>query len=244
MIHVIISAWRAAAFLPVCLASLRMQTYQDWRALITIDEAITEDYDAVWGALDNPCSDPRFAEPLFVEGRRFILENTVNAIRRSQAAATDIIAILDGDDWLARADALELVARAHQAGAWVTYGSWVANKQGYRQSTGAYPAGTEVRQEPWRATALRSFRRGLFDRVKEEDLRDGGGGFYTCCPDLALMFPALEMAGLDRSAFVPEPIYFYNRASGAAVGDTRRKAQDKAASELRARPKYDRLVAL
>ena len=241
-IWVIINAWKASRFLPLCLASLRMQTYSDWRAVVTVDEATNEDSVAAEAAVDG---DARISL-VHCARRLYVLQNTALAVRNSEAAPEDIVAILDGDDWLARVDALELVARAHRAGAWVTYGSWVSNhrSQDYPSRLPAYPEGVDLRWYPWLATAMRTFRRGLFDRIRPEDLGDEQGRYFRCCPDPALMLPAMEMAGPERVTHIPEPIYFYNRDYGGAVADTRRREQEATAALIRSRPPYERLEAL
>jgi len=61
---------------------------------------------------------------------------------------------------------------------------------------------------------------------------------------LAIMIPAIEMAGWGRVTYICDPIYFYNRDSGAAVADTRRKTQVKTERLIRSRPKYERIDSL
>jgi hypothetical protein len=109
----------------------------------------------------------------------------------------DIVVCVDGDDWLPHDDVLRKVQAMHDAGAWVTYGSFVfADEPGYDRSAWwpgkrtdivyvhdgptyktrpAYPrhayASTAYRLEPWLASHLKTFRAFLYQAIAEEDLR-------------------------------------------------------------------------
>lgn len=151
----------------------------------------------------------------------------------------EIIVAVDADDWLAHTLALERVAEAHGAGAWVTYGS-------YRFADGrpapwqrAYAPGEDPRRAPWQASHLKSFRAGLVQRLTRDtfDLEHGR--------DQALMLPLLEMAG-PRAVFIPEVLYVYNWASSfefsASPGELQEEARQVAA--VRARAPYTRAESL
>jgi hypothetical protein len=119
----------------------------------------------------------------------------------------EIIVWLDGDDWLATEYALDHVAKAHKQGALVTYGSFMYpdGRMGFAapSSTG-YP-----RQHPWIFTHLKTFRAGLVKQIRDEELKIDGK-YSNLVTDQAIMLPCLEMAGPDRSAFIPEIVYVYN----------------------------------
>lgn len=233
----------AVPFLEMCMQSLWFQTKEPHRIRVTLDGGLK-----AWGA-------PLFATSLIgeLEGfqrtrvnddTRYALANTLENVRRLDPDPEDIIVTVDADDWLCRRDALEQVYAAHSKGAWVTYGSWVSNRRDYPAGLPPYDPGADARQAEWRATQLRSWRYGLLRRIKPEDLRDENGDLFTCCPDLAIMIPAIEMAGWDRVKYIRDPIYFYNRDSGASVADTRREVQVNTERLIRSRPKYERIENL
>ncbi len=130
-----------------------------------------------------------------------------------------VVASLDLDDWLGPPTALSTVAKYYAAGAMVTYGSFMF-ADGRRGFARAYAPTENVRKVPWRGTHLKTFRAGLFQKIKHEDFQDESGKWLPYARDLALMFPLLEMAGYDRTAFIPEPIYVYNYATSTEFNAT------------------------
>jgi FkbM family methyltransferase len=117
----------------------------------------------------------------------------------------EIIVWLDGDDELTP-HALERVLDAHRKGAWVTYGQFsIDGRIGF-----AAPVGDNPRREDWHATHLKTFRAGLVKQMRDADFREVDGTYAGTVPDARIMFGVLELAGLDRSVFIPDVLYLYN----------------------------------
>jgi glycosyltransferase involved in cell wall biosynthesis len=129
----------------------------------------------------------------------------------------EIIVWLDGDDWLAHDQALEIVARAYCAEKepWLTYGQFMF-QDGEVGFASPYPKGAHARLDPvWRATHLKTFRAGLVKRLNPEDLMRNGA-WTELAIDRAVMYPLLEMAG-DRYTCIHQILSVYNyNASWAA----------------------------
>ena len=154
----------------------------------------------------------------------------------------EIVVSLDLDDWLARPDALALVKKHHDDGAWVTYGSFrhADGRAGFcRQLEG------DPRKLPWVTSHLKTFRAGLFQRIKTDDLKLDGE-WLQHARDLALMFPLLDMAGRERSHFVPEDLAIYNYAnSGEFKGPESVRAEERrCVAHVRGLKPYERVDAL
>jgi hypothetical protein len=167
---------------------------------------------------------------------------------------SDIIVSVDGDDWLPHDGVLAKVQAMHDAGAWVTYGSFVFHDepgfnpktwwpgkrddivyahQDPRHQRPAYPrhayASTAYRLEPWLASHLKTFRAFLYQGIAEEDLMVEGD--WSFCNDHAIMFPMLEMAGPDRVMHCKDLMYVYNWAVSCERAGT---PEDKARSAAHA----------
>ena len=133
----------------------------------------------------------------------------------SRAIATlmpeDVVVLVDGDDWLATPDALSVVRRAHDDGAWVTWGSfeYADGRPGFARDLNWE---WSVRAQPWVTTHLKTFRAGLFQRIAAHDLM-ADGKWMDRADDPAFMFPVLEMAGRDRCRFIPDVLYIYNEVA-------------------------------
>ena len=139
------------------------------------------------------------------------IENILSTLRHMPDDR--IVALVDLDDSLYQRGALRLVAALHAAGAWLTYGSfrYADGRSGF---AGPYAPGESVRTSRWRATHLKTFRAGLFNAIRHDDLKHPGEGgeptWIDRADDVAFMLPMLEMAGHSRSVFTPEVLYTYD----------------------------------
>ena len=165
------------------------------------------------------------------------LENVAQIVR--SLPPWRIVAMVDSDDRLARGDALAIVERAHDTGAWVTYGS-------FRYSDGRPGFAAElkgaVRQRPWVTTHLKTFRAGLFQRICGDDFQYPRGLPIENADDHAFMMPMVEMAA-ERAVFVREVVYEYNlQTSGEwTMTDGELKVEREAAEYIRSLQPYTRL---
>jgi hypothetical protein len=168
--------------------------------------------------------------------RRSALENTTEVI----AALCDdtIVALVDGDDWLAHPRALATVQAAYDEHpeTLCTYGSFI-HADGRPGFAAPYAPGENVRTAPFRATHLKTFRARMFRALDPLDL------LLEHARDHALMFPMLEMAGPGRARFIPEILYVYNLATSfefhASPSELAREAQ--AVRAIRRRSPYEAL---
>lgn len=149
------------------------------------------------------------------------------------------VAWLDGDDWLAHDGVLAHIARVYQdPDVWLTYGSfqYADGRPGFCQQYRT----SDYRREPWKASHLKTFRAGLFQRINPADLD------FTLAVDQAVMLPMLELSGPERQRFVPQVLYTYNYASSYEHRATpaQLEAEQAAVKAIRAREPYARLEAL
>ena len=169
------------------------------------------------------------------------MENLRNAIVRLDPETP--VALVDGDDMLSRSDALAIVAKHHAAGAWVTIGSFqfMDGRPGF-----AAPYKTDnYRMEPWCGTHLKTFRAGLFQRLREDDLKFNGE-WIDRADDPAFMFGVLEQAGKDRIVFCPEILYHYDLAASFEWSATQAELAHERAivAHVRGLKPYERLESL
>ncbi|HXH37030.1 MAG TPA: glycosyltransferase [Thermoanaerobaculia bacterium] len=235
MFRVIVNCGLCQPFIGECLASLRRQTRTDWQAQVTIDR----DGDGTFeGALAARGSDERIVITRNPE-RLYPMRNVLAAIERSAADPEDVIVILDGDDWLIDDRALETIARAYDSGCWLTYGSWISNHDGRPGRWPPYPDDTrDFREAPWLATAVRTWKKWLFDRIDRRDFCDAQGQYLRVAEDVACMFPLLEMATTRRARHIAEPLMLYNFLSDHDPGPALAREADRVKEWLRARPRY------
>jgi glycosyltransferase involved in cell wall biosynthesis len=148
--------------------------------------------------------------------RRGALENLYNAIH--QCEDWEIIATVDGDDFLPNPDVLSFLNKEYRANnIWMTYGQFVEFPSGNIGFCEDFPEEV-VKNNSFRrhggvpVSHVRTFYAWLFKKIKKEDLMHEGS-FYTMTWDKAMMIPMLEMCGKGRYKFIPEILYIYNFAN-------------------------------
>jgi hypothetical protein len=175
------------------------------------------------------------------------MRNLIQGIQQSQAAPDDVIVVLDGDDRLATDRALEVIAEYYRrCNCWATYGSWVSNDPSHtgmpRGLWPAYPENTtDFRNAPWLGTAIRTWKRWLWDLIDDRDFRGSQGEYLQVTEDQAVMLPILEMSGTERARHIPEALMVYNRTTPHACGKVRYQEMLANAAYLRTLPPYPRL---
>ena len=155
----------------------------------------------------------------------------------------DVVVQIDGDDWLARSDALEIVAHLYEdPEVWLTYGSFLDTNGSNFGIDGPYAPNEDIRTSPWRCSHLKTFRAGLFQCIDPEDLRWPGREFTARAVDSAIMFPMFEMAGWERTRWVKEVIYTYNWENCTYVTNPELKSDGvTAAWFFMSKPHYHRI---
>jgi hypothetical protein len=156
----------------------------------------------------------------------------------------DVVVCLDGDDWFKHNYVLDTLDKVYcDPNVWLTYGQFEFSdgRPGFAEP---YPS-TNYRKEAWRATHLKTFRAGLFQKIKQQDLIYDGK-WYDRAQDLAMMLPMLEMAGPEHIRFIDEILYVYNYGNSFEIGASITEQNRELAMNMHARnlPSYERLVSL
>lgn len=243
--RIVINCGPCENFIARCIGSVVEQSFHNWDAWVTID----------------PCGDGTFDNAVAAAGResrvhlvrnevrRYSLGNLVAAIESSEAEPEDVIVVLDGDDWFATPDALRIVADAYRRfDCWMTYGSWISNVAGphgrYDGRWPAYPEGTsDFRRSRWLGTAVRTWKKWLWDLIDHADLRGHSGEYFRVAEDQAVMLPLLEMSGTTKARHISEIIMVYNKTVKYPVSDAIEQERERIALLLDQRASYPRLQA-
>jgi len=139
-----------------------------------------------------------------------------------------IIAMVDGDDWLAHNNVLKIINSVYQnKNVWLTYGQYKevpGDKILYCvQYSREHIRNNSFRKRSMHTSHLKTFYAGLFKLIKLEDLLYEGQ-FYPTTGDRAMMMPMIEMAG-DRFKCIRDILYIYNCYNPINVHKINKKLQ-------------------
>jgi glycosyltransferase involved in cell wall biosynthesis len=240
MLKVIVNCGPAAPYIARCVASLRSQSFVNWQAYVTIDPCGDGTYQQAAVARKG---DPRIHIRQNSK-RQFTMANLIHGVRWSAAQRDDILVVLDGDDWFATAHALRIIHDTYrQSDCWMTYGSWVSDQSEMQGMWPAYPEEvSDFRSHEWLGTAVRTWKRWLWDLIDDRDFRDAKGNYFRVTEDRAVMLPMLEMSGTRKAKHIRDVLMVYNRSSPHACAYTRRDEMLANGEYLKTRPPYRRLI--
>lgn len=206
---VIIPSYRNADWYSYNLDSVFAQKYNNYR-IIYIDDCSP---DQTGHLVANYIKEKGFEQKVKLirnEKRVGALENLYNAIH--SCSDNEIVVTIDGDDWFACNNALQLVNQVYsENNIWMTYGQFIRYPMDYIGVCEELPQ-IVVEKKLYRKCGgyshLRTFYAGLFKKIKKEDLMYNDI-FYPMSWDVAMMIPMLEMAD-GKFKFIPHILYVYN----------------------------------
>jgi hypothetical protein len=240
--HIITPFYNAEEFLPKCIDSIKRQQYENFKCILVDDMSTDGSYELAQKII---ADDDRF---ILIKNFKkcYALSNIVRSIKLSKAAKNDVIILLDGDDWFSSSLSLTHLNHYYSSDdCWMTYGSYIMHPHGIMgPEPSEYPKeiveNNLYRQDQWRASHLRTFRKHLWDHVDESDLKDSDENYYEMTYDQAIMLPLLEMSG-PRSKYIPEIMHVYNKENPLNVDKIRTQEQVRTAQEIRSKKPYERL---
>lgn len=178
--------------------------------------------------------------------RKYPIEN----IKIGTYAAKDnsICLNLDGDDWLKDNQVLNKLNKIYTDDVWMTYGTY--EEFPYRDvSMYYYPYPYDViknntfRNYNWLASHLRTYRKELFIKIDDKDMREENGNYFSMTGDMAIQFPMLEMSGY-HSKHIHDILYVYNKTNDNSDFNVNINKQIELERYIRNKNKYDKLTSL
>ncbi len=243
-ISIVISTRNAVNYIEKCLNSAINQDYSNF-SIIFIDACSND------GTYELAKSYDKYENVTIIqnETRKYQGENI--RIGTELSKPKSIIITLDGDDWFPHSNVLKRVNEIYnEKDCWMTYGTYVEHP--YRNVSeyySEYPLEIReqklFRQHRWLASHLRTFRRELFLKINPEDMKDPQTGDYvSMAPDLSFQFPMLEMCGVEKSHYISEILYVYNRENPMNETKINQSEIDRIERMLRSKTPYQTLNAL
>lgn len=237
---VITTCYNCEKWIKNCIESVGNQEYKNWDMII-IDDGSTDLTKQIID--DYIITQPQIKCIHNEKNNGRALENIIFAIKTSNADDENIIISLDGDDWLSNNYVMTYLDNIYKdSQILITYGQFEPLSHEYHNyCKPIIDIKTYRKTGFWVTSHLRSFKKKLFNKIKDEDLKDENGKYYKTAWDLAFMFPMLEMAGEKRSKFIPDVLYIYNDKN--ELNDMKKRPQEQLSTEqkLRNKPSYEEL---
>lgn len=239
---IIIPSYNNEKWLSACLKSVKLQGYENYQCIVVDDCSSDSSVEIIREEIGE---NPKF---LFIENRdrRLALENIYEAIEISEPSEEDIIITLDGDDWFATKNTLDILNNKYKEDdCWITYGSYMeypskVRGKFSRQIPKEIIDSNSFRESEWMSSHLRTFKYKLWKMIKKEDFLEDDGRFCDGAWDMIFMFPMLEMAG-HKSAFVKDILHVYNRINPLNEDKVDHKKLMLSEMRIRSKEKYKRL---
>jgi glycosyltransferase involved in cell wall biosynthesis len=193
------------------MMSVQRQSFDNYEHII-VDDASTD------GTMDEI--------EKYADGRTTIIQNKENKgwiynaieyLKQPNYNPTDVLAILDLDDWLARPNVFEMLNDIYNQGYWVTYGSLMRSTGEIRENNLKGYSKEELGHKQfrkaglnWRFWALRTFKGFIWDNLNKKDLLGPHGEYPPTSYDWGIGFPIIEMTPPEKIYHVTDVIYVYH----------------------------------
>ena len=203
---ILTTSYNCEKYIEKSLLSIMSQRFKDFTCYITDDLSTDNTIEVIKKTI---AGDDRFI--LIENFNKMYQPGNYDQVIRWRAINGDEICVeVDGDDWLPNSNVLGLINETYDdKDVWMTSGS-------FKYSTGAngfsVPPSSfdKIRNQNFTLSHLRTWKAWLWNKIKEEDLRDSEGNYWSVAGDLSFMFPMFEMSGEKHYRHIPSITYIYN----------------------------------
>tara|TARA_B110000503_G_scaffold73417_1_gene113422 strand:+ start:2258 stop:2860 length:603 start_codon:yes stop_codon:yes gene_type:complete len=139
--------------------------------------------------------------------------NYDQVIRGLNIPDNEICVEIDGDDWLPNSNVLSSIDDVYKdENVWMTSGSFKYHdgRPGFANPPKNF---TNIRKQTFTLSHMRTWKSWLWKKIKEEDLKDVSGNYWSVAGDLSFMFPMLEMSGENHFKYISDVLYIYNESN-------------------------------
>lgn len=239
--HIIVPLYNVKEWITNCIKSIQGQEYKNYSVVLINDCSTDNSAEIINNLIEK---DDRF-KLIQTKENGGALNSTYTGILEAQPDDEDIVIVLDGDDWFAQKNSLDIVNEAYnKTDCLMTYGSYVtypAKERGKfaKKIPDWIVKQKSFRKNPFMSSHLRTFKFKLWKAIKKEDISNKEGKIYSMAGDLPVVFPMLEMAE-ERSHFIKDIIHVYNRANPLNEDKVNHSLQLSIEQEVRNKKVYPR----
>ena len=231
--------YNAENYIEKSILSIMGQRFKDFKCYITHDLSTDKSVSIVKELIKN---DDRFILIDDNEKKLYQAGNFDKVIRYNKNISDDEVLVeVDGDDWLPDSNVLTRINELYNdKNVWIANGSFKYSNgsPGFAQPQTNF---SNLRQNRFTASHIRTWRAFLWRKIKEEDLKDENGDYWQWSGDLCFMFPMLEMSGEEHYRFMNDINYIYNETNPINEHKVNIDMVNDHAAKIRNKKPYDKL---
>ena len=206
---VLTTTYNCEKFVEKSLLSIMSQRFKDFKCYITDDISTDNTVDVIKKTI---LGDERF---ILIENKEKMYQpgNYDQVIRGLDIPDNEICVEIDGDDWLPNSNVLTFINETYKdENVWMTSGSFKYHdgRPGFANPPRNF---TNVRNQTFTLSHMRTWKSWLWKKINQEDLKDGSGKYWSVAGDLSFMFPMLEMSGENHFKYISDVLYIYNESN-------------------------------
>jgi glycosyltransferase involved in cell wall biosynthesis len=207
MIRIITPFYNSEKYVQKMISSAASQNYTKFKQYIFDDMSTDNSVNII---KDNiKASDDRF-EIITNKEKFYSCGNHWQCLQKEEIKDDDVCITLDGDDWFADEYVLDRVNCYYgDPNILMTFGQFVQYNDGnYISGFAKEPNNwNDIRNNVFTYSHLRTFKAGLFRKIKRDDLLSPNNTFWEIAGDLAMIYPMMEMARKNKIKFVKDVNY-------------------------------------
>ena len=237
---IITPVYNAEEYIEKCIRSVLSQDYHNYEYIIIDDCSTDMTLEIIMKIYSENQS---FKYVRNTERLGSAVGNFVKGIKDYSKNDEDVIITVDGDDWLHGTDVLSYLNQQYQdENVFMTYGQYEPLSHSYHNYCSPIPNFRTYRKSGlWVASHLRTFKKKIWDIIKDEDLRDIDGGYYKVASDAAWLYPLLEICGSKHAKFIEKVLYIYNDLNPTNDMKINTSEQLRIAGNIRNKKEYDEI---
>ena len=206
---ILTTSYNCEKFVEKSLLSIMGQRFKDFKCYITDDLSTDNTVDVIIKTISG---DDRF---ILIENKQKMYQpgNYDQVIRGLDIPDNEICVEIDGDDWLPNSNVLSFINDVYKdENVWMTSGSFKYHdgRPGFANPPKNF---TNIRKQTFTLSHMRTWKSWLWKKIKEEDLKDISGNYWSVAGDLSFMYPMLEMSGEKHFKYISETLYIYNESN-------------------------------
>jgi len=234
---VLTTTYNCEKFVEKSLLSIMSQRFKDFKCYITDDISTDNTVDVIKKTI---LGDERF---ILIENKEKMYQpgNYDQVIRGLDIPDNEICVEIDGDDWLPNSNVLSFINDVYKdENVWMTSGSFKYHdgRPGFANPPKNF---TNIRNQTFTLSHMRTWKSWLWKKIKEEDLKDGLGKYWSVAGDLSFMFPMLEMSGEKHFKYISETLYIYNESNPLNDHKVNMPKVSSTVNIIRNKPQYNLL---